>query len=274
MNNEIEHPVFELRSLNTWFPIRRGVFSRTKGYVKAVNDVSLEIRQGEVLGLVGESGSGKTTLGRTLAGLEKPHSGTVRFNGMDMQGWTRSEWRKYRQDIQIIFQDPFASLNPRMTILEIVTEGLIVHRLLDRSANDAAVQLLEDVGLDADYLYRYPFEFSGGQRQRISIARAISMNPDFIVCDEAVSALDVSVQAQIINLFMDLKEKYNLTYLFISHDLSVVRHISDRIAVMTHGEIVEVAPCEQLMNTPQHPYTKKLLSAVPLPGKSRRRGGV
>jgi ABC-type oligopeptide transport system ATPase subunit len=269
VNTEIEHPVFEMRNLNTWFPIRRGVFSRTQGYIKAVNDVSLEIRRGEVLGLVGESGSGKTTLGRTLVGLETPHSGTVRFNGRDMQSWTLAEWKKARQNIQIIFQDPFASLNPRMTIFEIVTEGLVTHRLLEGSAKDVAVQLLEDVGLDADYLYRYPFEFSGGQRQRISIARAVSMHPHFIVCDEAVSALDVSVQAQIINLFMDLKEKYNLTYLFISHDLSVVRHISDRIAVMTHGEVVEVAPAEQVINTPQHPYTRELLSAVPLPGKNR-----
>lgn len=272
MNKETETPVFEMRNLNTWFPVRRGVFSRTQGYVKAVNDVSLEIHRGEVLGLVGESGSGKTTLGRTLVGLETPHSGTVRFNGQDMQSWTRAEWKKARQNIQIIFQDPFASLNPRMTIFEIVTEGLVTHRLMEGPAKDAAVQLLEDVGLDADYLYRYPFEFSGGQRQRISIARAISMHPHFIVCDEAVSALDVSVQAQIINLFMDLKEKYNLTYLFISHDLSVVRHISDRIAVMTRGEVVEVAPVEQLINTPQHPYTKKLLSAVPLPGKDRQWG--
>lgn len=272
MNKEIEHPVFEMRNLNTWFPIRRGVFSRTQGYVKAVKNVSLDIRRGEVLGLVGESGSGKTTLGRTLAGLEAPHSGIVRFNGRDMQSWTRAEWRKARQNIQIIFQDPFASLNPRMTIFEIVTEGLRTHRLLKGAAEDTAVQLLEDVGLDADYLYRYPFEFSGGQRQRISIARAISMHPDFIICDEAVSALDVSVQAQIINLFMDLKEKYNLTYLFISHDLSVVRHISDRIAVMTQGEVVELGESEQVMDSPQHPYTQKLLSAVPLPGKNRRWG--
>ena len=263
--------LFELQGLNTWFPVRRGVFSRITGYVKAVRDATLDIRQGEVLGLVGESGSGKSTLGRTLAGLEKPHSGTSVFKGMNQQEWSRREWKRYRRSIQIIFQDPFASLNPRMTVQDIITEGLVAHRMLEGSAEDAAVSLLEDVGLDAGYLHRYPFEFSGGQRQRISIARAISLRPDFIVCDEAVSALDVSIQAQVINLFQDLKEKYNLTYLFISHDLSVVRHISDRIAVMTQGEVVELGESEQVMESPQHAYTKKLLSAVPLPGKSRRR---
>jgi len=271
VSKKTEPPVFEIRDLNIWFPVRRGVFSRTTGYVKAVNNVSLDILDGEVLGLVGESGSGKTTLGRTLIGLEKPHSGEVHFKGMNTQAWNRGEWRKNRRHIQIIFQDPFSSLNPRLTIQDIITEGLAVHRLLEGSAEDTAVQLLEEVGLDAGYLHRYPFEFSGGQRQRISIARAISMRPDFIVCDEAVSALDVSIQAQIINLLSDLKEKYRLTCLFISHDLSVVRHISDRIAVMTQGEIVEMGQGEQIMDAPQHPYTQKLLSAVPLPGKSRRR---
>jgi ABC-type oligopeptide transport system ATPase subunit len=264
-------PLFELRGLNTWFPIRRGVFSRTAGYVKAVKDVTLDIRQGEVLGLVGESGSGKSTLGRTLDGLEKPHSGASIFKGTNQQEWSRQDWKKHRRSIQMIFQDPFASLNPRMIVQDIITEGLAAHGMLEGSAADTAVRLLEDVGLDAGYLYRYPFEFSGGQRQRISIARAISLRPDFIVCDEAVSALDVSIQAQIINLFIDLKEKYNLTYLFISHDLSVVRHISDRIAVMTKGEVVELGDSEQVMADPQHDYTRKLLSAVPLPGKSRRR---
>ena len=271
MMSNARNILFEIEELCTWFPIRRGLFSRIDGHVKAVNKVSLEIHEGETLGLVGESGSGKTTLGRTLIGLEQPCSGTMRFEGEDIAEWSTAEWMKRRSDIQIIFQDPFASLNPRLTILEILTEGLKVHKLLEGDEVEVCTQLLNDVGLDSSYLYRYPFEFSGGQRQRISIARAISMKPRFIVCDEAVSALDVSVQAQVINLLMDLKEKYNLTYLFISHDLSVVRHISDRIAVMHQGEIVELGETDAIMESPQHDYTKTLLGAVPVPGKSRRR---
>jgi ABC-type oligopeptide transport system ATPase subunit len=263
--------LFKLENLCTWFPIRRGLFSRVTGHVKAVDEVSLDICSGETLGLVGESGSGKTTLGRTLIGLEKPYSGRMLYQGQNIAEWTRRDWLKNRRDIQIVFQDPFASLNPRLSILDILTEGLKEHGLLEGNETDVAEQLLHDVGLDSSYLYRYPFEFSGGQRQRISIARAISLKPRFIVCDEAVSALDVSVQAQVINLLMDLKEKYNLTYLFISHDLSVVRHISDRIAVMNQGRIVELGDAETIIESPQDEYTKKLLSAVPVPGRSRRR---
>lgn len=266
-------PLFTIEDLCTWFPIRRGLFSRITDHVKAVDKVSLTIREGETLGLVGESGSGKTTLGRTLIGLEKPHSGRMLFRGEDIAGWSASEWARRRRDIQIVFQDPFASLNPRLSILQILSEGLRQHKLLEGDEKEVAAQLLNDVGLDSSYLYRYPFEFSGGQRQRISIARAISLKPAFIVCDEAVSALDVSVQAQVINLLMDLKDKYNLTYLFISHDLSVVRHISDRIAVMHYGKLVELGPAEQIITDPQQAYTKKLLSAVPVPGVSARRIG-
>ena len=263
--------LFKIENLCTWFPIKRGLFSRIAGHVKAVDSVSLDIFEGETLGLVGESGSGKTTLGRTLIGLEKPYAGRMLYKGDDLATWSSKDWLKKRRDIQIIFQDPFASLNPRLSIFEILLEGLKEHKLLEGDETAVAEQLLNDVGLDASYLYRYPFEFSGGQRQRISIARAISMKPRFIVCDEAVSALDVSVQAQVINLLMDLKDKYNLTYLFISHDLSVVRHIADRIAVMNQGKIVELGQSEEIMESPQDEYTKKLLSAVPVPGKSRRR---
>jgi len=271
MGGEQSSVLYDVKDLCTWFPVRKGVFSRIAGYVKAVDHVSLQIRSGETLGLVGESGSGKTTLGRTLIGLETPHSGQVMYNGDDIVSWTAREWSRRRRDIQIVFQDPFTSLNPRLSVLDILTEGLKEHRLLDGDATEVASQLLRDVGLSPDYLYRYPFEFSGGQRQRISIARAISLKPSFIVCDEAVSALDVSVQAQVINLLMDLKEKYKLTYLFISHDLSVVRHISNRIAVMHKGRIVEMDETEEIMESPQQDYTKTLLGAVPVPGRSRRR---
>ncbi len=271
MPRNTKNILYEVENLCTWFPVRRGFFSKITGYVKAVDDVSLQIYAGETLGLVGESGSGKTTLGRTLIGLEKPHSGAMHYKGHSVAEWTAAEWSRRRCEIQIIFQDPFTALNPRLSVLEILTEGLKVHHLLDGNETEVAEQLLKDVGLDAGYLYRYPFEFSGGQRQRISIARAISMKPDFIVCDEAVSALDVSVQAQVINLLMDLKDKYDLTYLFISHDLSVVRHICDRIAVMNQGKIVELGETDTIMEAPRQDYTKKLLDAVPVPGQSPRR---
>lgn len=271
MSEYPQNILFNIDNLCTWFPVRHGFLSKITRHVKAVNEVSLKIYAGETLGLVGESGSGKTTLGRTLIGLEKPHSGSMRYKGDCMNEWSAAEWSRRRCEIQIVFQDPFTALNPRLSVLEILTEGLKQHKLLEGDEVEVAEQLLKDVGLDASYLYRYPFEFSGGQRQRISIARAISMKPDFIVCDEAVSALDVSVQAQVINLLMDLKEKYDLTYLFISHDLSVVRHICDRIAVMHHGEIVELGETDAIMEAPQQDYTRKLLDAVPIPGKSRRR---
>jgi ABC-type oligopeptide transport system ATPase subunit len=271
MSKNKQDVLYEVVNLCTWFPVRRGFFSKITGHVKAVDDVSLQIYAGETLGLVGESGSGKTTLGRTLIGLEKPHGGTMHYKGHAVDGWNAAEWNRRRREIQIIFQDPFTALNPRLSVLEILTEGLKEHNMLEGDETEVAEQLLKDVGLDASYLYRYPFEFSGGQRQRISIARAISMKPDFIVCDEAVSALDVSVQAQVINLLMDLKDKYELTYLFISHDLSVVGHICDRIAVMNEGRIIELGETDAILEAPQQDYTKKLLNAVPVPGQSHRR---
>ena len=260
-------PLLEVRNLATWYPIRSGVFARTVGHVKAVNDVSLSIGEGETVGLVGESGCGKTTLGRTIIGLERATSGEVVFHGENLSD---SRTRETRRQIQMVFQDPSSSLNPRMTISDIVTEGMAAHGMLEGEKDKAALQLLRDVGLDETALHRYPFEFSGGQRQRISVARALSLKPSLIICDEAVSALDVSVQAQVINLLLDLKDKYRLSYLFISHDLSVVRFISDRIAVMYLGKIVEVGDAAKIMANPQHPYTQALISAVPVPGVEKK----
>jgi len=258
--------ILEITDLKTWFPIKRGVLAKTVGYVRAVDGVSLSVKKGETLGLVGESGCGKSTLGRTLLRLEKAQDGDVLYDGKDLFALPRSEIRGLRRRIQIIFQDPMSSLNPRMNVLDIVTEGLVEFRMIEGSRKDNAIRLLNEVGLDEDSIYRYPHEFSGGQRQRINIARAISLRPDFIVCDEPVSALDVSVQAQVINLLMDLQDKYNLSYLFISHDLSVVSHIANRVAVMYLGKIVEYGSTNEIINKPLHPYTKALISAVPEPG--------
>lgn len=262
-----------VNNLKTWFPIKRGIFSRTVGYVKAVDGVSVVIRKGETLGLVGESGCGKTTLGRTILKLEKAHSGQVLFAGKDFFNLPRRETRLLRKKMQMIFQDPLSSLNPRMNIMDIVTEGRAEFRMLESSRRADAVKLINEVGLSEDVIFRYPHEFSGGQRQRISIARAIAVRPDFIVCDEAVSALDVSVQAQVVNLLIDLQETYQLSYLFISHDLSVVSHIADRIAVMYLGKIVEYGDKQDIIQNPLHPYTKALLASVPEPGvyKERKR---
>jgi oligopeptide/dipeptide ABC transporter ATP-binding protein len=262
----VSAPLLQVCDLRTWFPLRSGMLSRVHGYVKAVNDVSFELKAGEVLGLVGESGCGKSTLGRSIVGLERTLGGSVTFDGQDIAALGKSA----RRHMQMIFQDPASSLNPRLTVMEAITEGPRHHGLLDTDAKSEALRLLSDVGLGEDALYRYPHEFSGGQRQRISIARALSVQPRFIVCDEAVSALDVSVQAQVLNLLCDLREKYGLAFLFISHDLSVTHHIADRIAVMYLGRIVETGPASTIVRSPQHPYTKALIDAVPVPGAARR----
>jgi len=261
--------------LKKFFPIRKGVFSRVVGHVKAVDNVSFEVGQGETLGLVGESGCGKTTVGRSILRLLEPTAGEVTFDGVSIIGLPAGEMRLMRRNMQIIFQDPYSSLNPRMTVLDIVGEALAIHGLARGKEREERVRsLLERVGLSARYINRYPHEFSGGQRQRIGVARALALNPRFIVCDEAVSALDVSIQAQVINLLMDLREEFGLAYLFIAHDLSVVRHISHRIAVMYLGEIVETAGSDDLFERPLHPYTNALLSAVPVPDPTHERSRI
>ena len=262
--------ILEVNDLKTWFPIKRGVLARTVGNVRAVDGVTFAVKSGETLGLVGESGCGKTTLGRTLLGLENIQAGEVIFDGSNLSTLNRKALQALRQKIQIIFQDPLSSLNPRMNVLDIITEGLVQFNMLAQNQETTATKLMKEVGLSENMLYRYPHEFSGGQRQRINIARAISMKPAFIVCDEPVSALDVSVQAQIINLLLDLREKYGLAYLFISHDLSVVSHISQRVAVMYLGKIVEHGPTAAVIHNPRHPYTRALIAAIPIPGDRRR----
>ena len=261
-------PLLELRGLRKHFPVRRGALvQRTVGTVKAVDGVSLTIRPGETLGLVGESGCGKSTIGRCILKLEAPTDGAVLFDGADIAGFDKRETVDFRRRVQAIFQDPFSSLNPRMKVEEIIGEPLIVHGVeRDHAALAARVrQLLDVCGLSSRLIDRYPHEMSGGQRQRIGIARALALNPDLIVCDEAVSALDVSIQAQIIRLLEDLRDEFDLTYLFIGHDLSVVRHICHRVAVMYLGKLVELSECDRLFENPQHPYTQALLSAVPVP---------
>ena len=263
---EQQDKLIEVENLVTYFPIFSGVLQKKTGEVKAVDDISFFIRKGETLGLVGESGCGKTTTGRSILKLEEPTSGNVIFEGKNLIKMKGEPLRKMRAHMQPIFQDPFASLNPRMKTEDIISEPLVVHNLSKGNELTKRVEeLLDMVGLAPQMAERYPHEFSGGQRQRIGIARALAANPSFIVCDEAVSALDVSIQGQIIKLLIKLREELNLTYLFISHDLSVVRHISDRVAVMYLGKIVEITTSDQLYQNPQHPYTISLLSAVPIP---------
>jgi len=269
--SDLHASILAVRDLKMYFPVRRGVMSRTVGYVYAVDGVTFSMDKKEILGLVGESGCGKTTLARTILMLERPVSGQVLFDGKDLFKLRRQELAGLRKRLQIIFQDPTASLNPRMNILDILTEGLLQHGMVEGNRETHATKLLAEVGLDGDVIYRYPHEFSGGQRQRISIARAISLRPDFIVCDEPVSSLDVSVQAQIINLLLDLRERHDLSYLFISHDLSVVGYVADRIAVMYLGRMVEMGPAGDVVEDPLHPYSQALLSAAPAPGVYRKK---
>jgi len=258
-------PLLDVNNLTKHFPIRRGLFGSVAGYVQAVTNVSFSIGVAQTLGLVGESGCGKTSVGRSLLRLIEPSGGSLQFNGQDLMALSQKELRPFRKQMQIIFQDPYSSLNPRMTVEQIIAEGLVVHEMASSAAErrQIVLDLLRRVGLPPQAIERYPHEFSGGQRQRIGIARALAVKPKFIVCDEAVSALDVSVQAQIINLLMELQAEQQISYLFIAHDLSVVEHISQRVAVMYLGHVVEIADTKDLYADPRHPYTRALLSAVP-----------
>jgi len=263
--NDSEAPLLIVRDLKVHFPIRGGVLQRTVDWVKAVDGVSFDVPRGKTVGLVGESGSGKTTTGRAIARLVPMTAGRIAYDGMAVEGLTDRGFFPYRKRIQVIFQDPFSSLNPRMTIFSIIAEPLEIHfpGWPTERKRERVADLLRKVDLEPDLMQRYPHQFSGGQRQRIGIARALAVEPEFIICDEPVSALDVSVQAQIVNLLQDLQEEFGLTYLFIAHDLAVVEHISDEVLVMTEGKIVEQASAEAIYNDPRHPYTRKLLAAVP-----------
>jgi peptide/nickel transport system ATP-binding protein len=276
-----DRPVeLEVRDLKVHFPVRKGILQRTVAWVKAVDGVSFTVRRGRTLGLVGESGCGKTTTGRAILRLVRPTSGTVRFRDRDLSGLGARELRELRKEMQIVFQDPYGSLNPRLTVQAALTEPMEIHGIGSGRADrrDRAAALLEEVGLDPSHLRRYPHEFSGGQRQRICIARALTVDPSFLICDESVSALDVSVQAQVLNLFKDLQERRGLTYIFISHDLAVVKFMSDELAIMNDGVIVEMGPSEEIYAAPQHPYTRRLIAAIPdddveaIKARRRKRG--
>lgn len=268
----MSEPLLQVENLRKYFPIRRGIMQRVVGHVKAVDGVSFTVNRGETLGVVGESGCGKSTMGRSLLRLLEPTAGKVMFEGQNVVTLSKEKMRALRRQMQIVFQDPYASLNPRFSIAQTLMEPMIVHKLYNPNQRMERVRsLLERVGLDPDYAKRYPHEFSGGQRQRIGIARALALNPKLMILDEPVAALDVSVQSQVLNLLEDLQEEFNLTYIFVAHDLSVVRHISDRVMVMYLGRMAELADSEDLFQDPLHPYTRALLSAVPLPDPDAKR---
>ncbi|MGP4072529.1 ABC transporter ATP-binding protein [Piscibacillus sp. B03] len=267
----MQTPILEVNNLKKYFPVKGGVFGRQVGVVKAVDDVSFTVNQGEILGIVGESGCGKSTTGKTILRLIEPTEGEIKFEDQNIAKLSGEQVRRLRKDMQIIFQDPYASLNPRHTIEKIISEPLLVHSdLTSKERKERIKELLEVVGLRAEHASRYPHQFSGGQRQRIGIARALANNPKLIICDEPVSALDVSVQSQILNLMESLRDEFNLTYIFIAHDLSVVKHISDRVGVMYLGGMVELANKDELYENPMHPYTQALLSAVPVADPDNR----
>lgn len=268
----MDQPLLEVKELRKYFPIKKGILSKQVGYVYAVDNVSFTLARGETLGLVGESGCGKTTLGRAILRLIEPTGGEILFEGENILAYDDEKMRRLRQEMQIIFQDPYSSLNPRMTVAELIGEGLKSHRIGTPSERTERVaMLMEKVGLRPEQLSRYPHEFSGGQRQRIGIARALALNPKLIICDEPVSALDVSIQAQVVNLLVNLQKEFGLSYIFIAHDLNVVEHISDRVAVMYLGKIVELAKDTELYQSPKHPYTEALLSAVPVPNPKAKK---
>lgn len=268
MNNQL----ITVKNLTKYFPIKKGVFRRTVGWVKAVDNVSFNVYDGEILGLVGESGCGKSTTALTMLRLVEPTSGEIMFKGKNIAKISKKQMRRYRKDLQIIFQDPYSSLDPRMRIKNIVAEGIVTHKLYDSKTRVEKVrELLEKVGIPANCMDRFPHEFSGGQRQRIGIARALALNPQIIVCDEPVSALDVSIRSQIINLFKELQQEFKLTYIFIAHDLSVIKYISGRVAVMYLGKIVEIAPKKVFFDNTLHPYAQALVSAVPVPNPDFKR---